>query len=130
MQQAFGDAQTTIACLAGGIGGTVSDAIGNYAVSKVGAGAQGMGATGLEFCFRAVVSAATFGALHAYMPETSSNIFFSILYFAADRGLMGSALALSRGTVGAATGSLRGMTAPQRKAAPAPACGTGGCGDK
>ncbi len=114
VSQAFGDAQTTIACLAGGIGGATSDAVSSMVIARVGGSTQGVGAVGLEFCFRAVVSAGTFGLLHSYMPETSGNIFFSILYFACDRGLMGTAVALSRATLNAASGSLRGMTMPAK----------------
>ena len=119
LQQAFGDAQTTIASLAAGIGGVASDSLASFAIAQVGAQSQGVGALGLEFCFRAVVSAGCFGLLHSQMPETSNNIFFSILYFAGDRGLMMSAVALSRALVSTTTsavklGSVR--TGPSRAA--------------
>jgi len=102
LSQAFGDAQTTITCLAAGIGGATSDAISTAIVSRVAPQATaGIGSLGLEFCLRSVVSAGTFGCLHSYMPETGNNIFFSILYFACDRGLMNSAVGLSKAAVNA-----------------------------
>jgi len=135
--QAFGDAQTTITCLAGGIAGATSDAIGNMVVGTFAMNSTpGIGAVGLEFCGRAVISAGCFGLVHSYMPETSGNIFFSILYFACDRGLMSSAVGLSRAVVGAATGTMRGVASPPGKAAPVPpanptailtGCGTKSC---
>lgn len=119
--QAFGDAQTTIASLAGGIGGATSDAVSSTIIARFGGASQGMGGVGLEFCLRAVVSAGTFGLLRGYMPETSSNIFFSILYFACDRGLLGSAVALSRNAVNAASSTVRaGVSPPPRPAAKVP----------
>lgn len=131
VSQAFGDAQTTVACLASGIAGAASDEIGNYLVSAASSvPVPGLGAVGLEFCARAVVSAAVFGQLHAWMPETSSNIFFSILFFACNRGLMNSAVALARGTV-AASKSLTRPSSKSGSAMPVPkqnttaTCGSG-----
>jgi len=117
VSQAFGDAQTTIACLASGVAGAVSDELGGYLVSMVSQEpVPGLGAVGLEFCARAVISAAVFGQLHSWMPETSSNIFFSILFFAANRGLVNSALQLSRGVVGAT----KSLTTPARRSSAPP----------
>jgi len=100
----FGDAQTTITSLAAGIGGVASSALGDFIVSRLGNDLRsngGIGAIGLEFAGRAVISSAVFAGLHWMMPRTSENVFFSILFFAANRGLMGTALTLSGATIGA-----------------------------
>ena len=125
IHQAFGDAQTTIGCLAGGVAGASSDAIGTMLISRVApASSPGIGALGLEFCARAVVSAAVFGAVHNYMPETSGNVFFTFLYFTCDRGLLSSGVGLARAAVNAATGTFRNLApAPGRNSVP-----TGGSG--
>ena len=136
--QAFGDAQTTITCLAGGVAGATSDALGSVVVGRFNTGATpGIGAVGLEFCARAVISAGVFGCVHGYMPETSGNIFFSILYFACDRGLMSSAVGLSRAAVNAVSGTMRATATPTKgKSTPVPpanptaimtGCGSGSC---
>jgi hypothetical protein len=115
--RAFGDAQTTIACLAGGVAGASSDLAGNVVVGRFvnPQATPGVGALGLEFCVRAVISAGVFGVVHGYMPETSSNVFFSILYFACDRGLMSTGVGLARAVVGAGSGSLRTLNPPAMK---------------
>lgn len=99
----LGDAQTTVTSLAAGVGGVASSALGDKLVSLAGADARngGIGAIGLEFVGRAVISSAVFAGLAYLMPRTSENVFFSILFFAGNRGLMGSALTLSGATIGA-----------------------------
>ena len=131
LQQAFGDAQTTIACLAAGVAGATSDAISTAVVGAVAQPSQGVGAVGLEFAFRAMVSAGVFGLVHSYMPETSNNIFFSILYFATDRGLINNAISLSRAAVSAVHRTALTATKPVPRAqqpAQPPSCATGSCG--
>lgn len=131
----FGDAQTTITSLAAGIGGVASSALGDFIVRRLGndmRSSGGIGAIGLEFAGRAVISSAVFAGLHWMMPRTSENVFFSILFFAANRGLMGTALTLSGATIGA----LQRLSPPSAGGAPVPprpasaAAGpakTGGC---
>lgn len=53
------------------------------------------------------------------MPDTSQNVFFSILYFAADRGLMSSAVGVSTAIVLEVRNMLRGA-GPTAAAAMAP----------
>lgn len=104
LKSALYDAQTTVTSLGAGIGGATSTYIGNQLVALVGpVGNANLGTVGLEFCARSVVSAAVFGALTSLMPETSQNVFFSILYFAADTGLVSTALAVSNQVVRAVT---------------------------
>lgn len=105
LRATFGDAQTTITSLAAGVGGTASTKLGDYIITAAGGnnGDGGVGALGLQFCGRAVISAAIFSALSAQMPETSGNVFFSILYFFCDTGLMNSARQLSIAAITAIT---------------------------
>lgn len=103
----LGDAQTTITSLAAGVGGATSSRLGDVVISYFPANSDpGFGGLGLEFCARAVVSAAVFSGLSYGMPETSGNIFFSILYFACDRGLMQTAQALCFKAVGSANAAI------------------------
>jgi len=111
VSQAFGDAQTTIGCLAGGVAGATSDLLGSMLVGKVAPQATpGIGTLGLEFCARAVISAGVFGIAHSYMPETSSNVFFTFLYFTCDRGLLSTGVGLARAAVNAASGTMRSVS--------------------
>jgi len=112
-----GDAQTTVTSLAGGVAGAASNAVGNYLVAKLNpAGSMSFGTVGLEFCGRALISAAAFTIVSDYMPNTSKNIFFSILFFACDRGLMNAGVALSTKVVGATQMTVMSLpTGPAKK---------------
>lgn len=105
------DAQTTITSLMAGIGGAVSSELGDMMVSQFMDRKPALGQVGIEFCGRAVISAGTFALVSSMMPETSQNIFFSILFFAADQGLVRSAVSLSRGVVKGVTSTAPAMRA-------------------
>jgi hypothetical protein len=139
--ECFADAQTTVTSLAAGVGGVTASAIGDWIVLKVDPGsAGGVGALGLQFIGRSVISAGVFIGLSSLMPNTSQNVFFSILFFAGNTGLMGSALALSNAAVNAVKKLLDGsggaVYAPRTSpmpgsssgpAFPKPPCSTGKC---
>lgn len=106
LSEIFGDAQTTITSLAGGIGGVTANAISDRLRLAIQGPLlvlnPGLGTAGLEFVGRAIVSASVFAALRACMPQTSENVFFTFLFFYCDQGLLNNGLAVSRGIVGGA----------------------------
>lgn len=100
MAETFADAQTTITSLVAAVAGSVSDRAGDFVASALGLQGNGLGGAGLEFCVRAVVSAGVFSLTSRALPETSGNIFFSILYFAADAKLVGLGVRIGHMSVG------------------------------
>lgn len=135
--ESFADAQTTVTSLAAGVGGATANAIGDALVKAFDpSGKGGLGAIGLQFVARAVTSAGVFIALQRMLPQTSENVFFSILFFACNPGLMGSAQTLSYAAV-SAVGRLLPTNPPAASRAvppsvppsiPSPPCATGKCG--
>lgn len=133
ISQVFEDAQTSILCLGGAIAGSAADAIGTriIALSGVKTWDGGLGGVGLDFVVRAVVSAALFDVSAALMPETSGNILFSIIFFAANQTLIRDAVQI--GSI--ATGFLQNTTrtliptrnlSPPQKSAAASSCACSG----
>lgn len=119
VEQVVGDAQTTLTSLGGGIAGVAADQLGSYVIAQAGGGKADLAHVAMDFAARSVVSAAAFGAVQSLMPETSSNVFFSILFFAANKGLMSSAVAVSYGVVNAVTGTMRSVSMPKKSRDPA-----------
>ncbi len=97
------DAQTAITSLGAAIAGSASEAIGNRLIMSANAGAgNGIGDVGIRFVVRALVSSVAFGVAANLMPESSSNIFFSIVYFAANPSLVRDGVAIGNIVVGTA----------------------------
>lgn len=90
MDNVIEDAQTAVTSLAGAIAGAASDKVANTIISyaRLGKNTSGLGDTGLRFIIRAGVTSVMFAGVAGAMPETSSNVFFSILFFAANRALV------------------------------------------
>ncbi len=128
----FGDAQTTVTSLVAGVGGALSTRVGTAILNRIesaepGASRGGVGALGLQFAGRAVISAAAFSVLQGYMPQTSQNIFFSILFFAADTGLMSAGVQLSHALVNAPLTILPAPVVPPLGATRTVLPAAGGC---
>jgi len=109
MQQIAGDVQTSIASLAGGIGGVFSTALADRAILTLDGGVQPpntLGSVGLQFVGRAVISTTIFYVLRQWMPETSRNVLFTFLYFSGDSGLISTGIAVSKKVVSAVVGAV------------------------
>jgi len=126
----LGDAQTSITSLGGGIAGAASNKLGDAIMNSlsVDTARGGIGALGIEFAVRATTSALMFNMVQNYMPGTSGNVFFSILFFGADRGLMQSGVALSTAIVYRITPTI--PTGPPPSRARAAAMKPADCGCK
>lgn len=127
ISQVFEDAQTSILCLGGAIAGSAADAIGTriIALSGVKTWDGGLGGVGLDFVVRAVVSAALFDVSAALMPETSGNILFSIIFFAANQTLIRDAVQIGSIATGFLSG-FRSLSPPAKKTSAASSCACSG----
>lgn len=91
------DAQTAITSLGGALAGVVSEEAGNYIIRKANVNAgSGIGDVGLRFIVRALVSSSSFGLATDMMPDTSGNIMFSIVFFAANPSLIRDAVTIAQ----------------------------------
>lgn len=129
----FRDAQTAILSVAAAFGGSLSERLGSIVISRMGGGLKdGFGQTGLRFVVRAVLGATIFTLLARQMPATSQNIFFSIVFFAANPSLVKDAVTLGQ-TVTAMLFSGGGRVSPlPPQYAPGPymsgkGCSSGSC---
>jgi len=104
------DAQTTITSLGAAVGGAASEVVGSYVIGAAGLRKNdgGLGSAGLAFVAQAIVSAVGFSVTASLMPETSGNIFFSIVFFASNPTLVNSAVTIGTGLVDAITKSSAG----------------------
>jgi len=97
---AFRDAQTSITSLGGAVAGAAGEQLGNYIIHRTGLGkSDGLGQTGLRFVVRSIVASASFGFVARYMPATSENVFFSIVFFAASPSMVSDAVTLGKHAV-------------------------------
>ena len=90
------DAQTAITSLGAAVAGAASEKLGNYAIRQVGSRGNSFGDVGTRFILRSLISSAIFGATASLMPQTSGNIFFSIVFFAANFSLVSDAVTLGQ----------------------------------
>lgn len=98
------DVSTTITSLAAGVAGTISNNIGSYLIKTAGGSSNpNFGERGVQFVVRATVTSIVFGAVASYMPQTSQNVFFSLLFFNTNAALMVDAMSLSGQVVMAAS---------------------------
>lgn len=108
MEGLFGDAQTTITSLSAGIVGAATERVADMIVGKVNMTGTGVGTMGMNFVLRAVLAAGGYSLVSGQFPGSSQNIFFSILFFAAQPKLMGAAVGVSQRIVGSAAGAIGG----------------------
>ena len=106
------DTQTAVTSLGGAIAGVGSDAISDQIIYYAGLAPSGggLGDVGLRFVIRSAVTSVIFGAVVSYMPETSSNVFFSQVYFAGNRKLILDGVLFARILVEGSIGATRGVT--------------------
>ena len=118
------DTQTVITSLGAAVAGSASEALGNLIIRKAGINGQSFGDSGFRFVVRALVSSVCFSAVANVMPESSANIFFSIVYFAANRSVVTDAVAVGNSVVRAVGLGLPklGVLGPEKSPSPA-ACG-------
>lgn len=126
LAQATGDAVTTITCLGGAIAGAASEQVATVLInaargSMPPANGNTLGEQGLEFVARSFVSALAFNVTASYMPSTSDNIAFSILFFAAQPRLVRLAVGIAAKVVGPIASSIP-LQAPPKSAAVASDC--------
>ena len=93
------DTQTVITSLGAAIAGSASESLSNLVIRKAGINGQSFGDSGFRFVVRAMISSVCFSAIANVMPESSSNIFFSIVYFAANRSVVTDAVAVGNSVV-------------------------------
>lgn len=119
LSEVLQDSQTSILCLGGAIAGAAADKLGTMVVSASGLRStnSGVGALGLDFVTRAVISAAAFDAAATLMPQTSGNILFSIIFFAANPNLVRDAVEIGRAAVGTLTFMTKLPPPPGKQAA-------------
>lgn len=130
LTESFRDAQTSVSSLSAAIAGSAADRIAQMIISQSGlASTQGAGQTGLKFIIRALVSSASFGLTARFLPGTSENIFFSVLFFAANPGLIQDGVLLGRTAVDALSGMTQMQYAPgpMRSKGPLPCHKKTGC---
>ena len=114
LSEALQDSQTSILCLGGAVAGAAADKLGSMVVGAAGLRtSSGVGSLGLDFVTRAVVSAAVFDAAVMVMPETSGNILFSIIFFAANPNLIRDAVEIGRSVVGTLSFMTKGPAPPR-----------------
>lgn len=108
------DSQTSILCLGGAVAGAAADKVATMVIGATGLRAtnSGVGALGLDFVTRAVVSAAAFDIAATLMPETSGNILFSIIFFAANPNLIRDAVEIGRAAIGTVSFAARKPLVP------------------
>jgi hypothetical protein len=137
LSQVVSDSQTTITCAFGGILGTLGNETSNYVIRKAGLSTMGthLGETGMSFVISAIVGSAFYILGDTYLPETSSNIFYSILFFSSSSTLMSTGLAIAKLTAGGLTGAMARESpestyqAPKYRMPPS-SCGGSSCGGK
>jgi len=107
------DTQTAVTSLGGAIAGVGSDAIADQIIYYAGLAPSGggLGDVGLRFVIRSAVTSVIFGAVVSYMPETSSNVFFSQVYFAGNRKLVLDGVMFARILIDGGMSATRGATA-------------------
>lgn len=94
---AFRDAQTSITSLGGAAAGAAGEQLSNWIIRRTGIDqSEGLGQTGLQFVVRSLVASTTFGLAARYMPETSENVFFSIVFFAASPSMVKDAVTIGK----------------------------------
>lgn len=125
------DTQTTVTSLGAAIAGVLSERVGNVLVRSmptVSNPSVGLGNIGLSFIARSIAASVSFSAAAALMPETSQNIFFSIIFFACNPSLVSNGRDFANVLV---DGIWRQRPAPVRPGNPSPignaACASGGC---
>lgn len=94
------DVSTTITSLAAGVAGMTCNKLSQYLINAAGgSGNPGFGERGVQFVVRSTVTSIVFGVVAGYMPQTSQNVFFSLLFFNTNSGLMNDAVGLSAAVV-------------------------------
>lgn len=127
-QNVLVDTQTTVTSLGGAVAGAASERLGSALVAGFPRVAPGIGSVGLEFIGRAAVASVAFSAAASLMPETSQNVFFSIIFFACNPSLIANGRDFANSIVSAVAG-LRHAAAPTRPPmSTGPSCPTGKCG--
>lgn len=108
------DTQTAVTSLGGAVAGVGSDSIADMLISYAGlpTSGGGIGDVGLRFVVRSAVTSVIFGAVVSYMPETSSNIFFSQVFFAGNRKLVLDGVLFARIIADGLVSTSRAATAP------------------
>src|SRR5271166_4426902 len=98
------DAETAILSIGAAVAGSASERISAYILHRATVinDKNVVGATGINFAVRALVGAAAFSAVSSFMPETSKNIFFSIVFFASYPSLVRDAVLLGNAATGTA----------------------------
>lgn len=89
------DMQTTLtSSLVGAVAGRASQKVADAVVSLVGLddAGQSLGAAGSELLLRGFVSSFVYAVIATTFPETTNNVYFSFVYFTADRKLTGKAI--------------------------------------
>lgn len=90
------DVSTTITSLAAGVAGMTSNKLSQYLINAAGGSSNpSFGERGVQFVVRSTVTSIVFGVVAGYMPQTSQNVFFSLLFFNTNSGLMNDAVGLS-----------------------------------
>lgn len=85
------------------------------------------GERGVQFVVRSTVTSIVFGVVASYMPQTSQNVFFSLLFFNTNTHLMQDAMVLSAQAFNAVTKAVTGATATRATPA-APTAAAKPCG--
>lgn len=97
---AFRDVQTSITSLGGAIAGYSAEQLSNYVIHKSRLNqSEGLGQIGLRFAVRSLIASTAFGIAARYMPKTSENIFFSIVFFAANPSMVKDAVTIGKHAV-------------------------------
>lgn len=111
------DVSTTITSLAAGVAGTASNSVSNWLIKSAGGSSSpNFGERGVQFVVRSTVTSIVFGVVASYMPQTSQNVFFSLLFFNTNTHLMQDAMVLSAQAFNAVTKAVTGATATRSTA--------------
>ncbi len=122
------DVSTTITSLAAGVAGTASNSVSNWLIKSAGGSSSpNFGERGVQFVVRSTVTSIVFGVVASYMPQTSQNVFFSLLFFNTNTHLMQDAMVLSAQAFNAVTKAVTGATAT-RASPTAPTAAAKPCG--
>lgn len=105
------DVKTTITSLGGAVAGAASEWAAEQLISVVGVQKASAGDAGIRFVVRATTAALAFEGIAYLMPETSSNIFFSILFFAACPNLIKDGVGLAQALIHTSAGTMNAMGA-------------------
>lgn len=87
IQSTLADTQTTVTSLGGALAGVAAERVGTMVLAQF-PRQKSLGNVGLEFVARSVVASVAFSTAASIMPETSQNIFFSIIFFACNSSLI------------------------------------------